>query len=80
LSSWLTGRVRARPVAKLQLEFEETDGRAKGRIRRNLDKLEMQATRLEMTLEMSQDAEKALWAELWSTAPGGVVGGVVRVP
>lgn len=60
-------------VAKLQVDLaEESDGRARGRIRRNLDKAEMQVTRLGLTLEMSQDAEKALWAEEW-TKPQAVL-------
>lgn len=55
-------------IAKLQVEYEEAeDGRARGRIRRTLDKLEMQSSRLKLTIEMSQDAEKALWTELWAT-------------
>lgn len=55
-------------VAKLQVEYEEaSDGRARGRIRRNLDKLEMQSARLKLTIEMSQDAEVELWNEMWAT-------------
>jgi hypothetical protein len=55
-------------VARLQVDLEDAeDGRTRGRIRRNLDKFEMAVTKLELTVDMSQDAEKALWAELWQT-------------
>lgn len=53
-------------VLTLALE-EEIDGRAKGRIRRALDKAQREATRLEMMLEVAGGAELALWNELWST-------------
>lgn len=55
-------------VASLQVELENAeDGRSKGRIRRALDKAEMEASRLEFVVAQAPDAEIALWNELWST-------------
>lgn len=54
-------------VASLQMEMENAeDGRAKGRIRRALDKAQMEASRLEFVVAQAPDAEIALWNELWS--------------
>lgn len=55
-------------VASLQVELEgEDDGRAKGRLRRELNKNEMLAAQLSLQLEQATDAEVALWSDLWST-------------
>lgn len=55
-------------IASLQVELDGTeDGRARGRLRRQLDRQEIAATTLELQIEQSQDAELELWDELWST-------------
>jgi hypothetical protein len=55
-------------VAALQVEIEgETDGRKKGRLRRELNKLEMANATLALQIEQVTDSETSLWAELWST-------------
>ncbi|SDT85161.1 hypothetical protein [Gordonia westfalica] len=55
-------------VASLQVELEgEDDGRAKGRLRRDLNKNELLVAQLQLQIEQATDAEKALWADLWST-------------
>lgn len=55
-------------VASLQVELAgEDDGRAKGRLRRELNKNEMLAAQLSLQIEQATDAEVALWSDLWST-------------
>lgn len=55
-------------VAALQVQVdEETDGRAKGRKRRELNTAELTVASLTLQLEQARDAEVALWAELWGT-------------
>lgn len=55
-------------VAGLQVELEAAeDGRSRGRVRRALDKAQMEAGRLEFVVAQAPDAEVALWEELWST-------------
>jgi hypothetical protein len=60
--------VNRRQVEGLQSQLDEaTDGRSKGRIRRALDKAEMEVTRLEIMLDLGPDQETALWVDLWSS-------------
>lgn len=55
-------------VASLQAEMaEEDDGRAKGRMRRELNKFEMTVAQLQIQLDQAVDMETALWADLWTT-------------
>lgn len=55
-------------VASLQAEIEgEDDGRAKGRLRRELNKNELLVAELQLQLEQANDLETALWSDLWST-------------
>jgi hypothetical protein len=55
-------------VAELQVKLEEaTDGRTKGRLRRQIDQNEMQVATLSLQLEQEKDAEVELWNELWKT-------------
>jgi hypothetical protein len=55
-------------VASLQVEVEGAeDGRTKGRLRRNLAAAELTAATLALQIEQATDAERELWAELWST-------------
>lgn len=55
-------------VAALQLELSEaTDGRTKGRIRRELDKTEMAVALEGVRMEQATEMETALWTELWSS-------------
>ena len=54
-------------VASLQVEIEAAeDGRTRGRLRRELGKLEIENARLALEIEQAEDLEKALWAELWT--------------
>lgn len=53
-------------VADFQVKVEqETDGRKKGRLRRELNKNEMLVAKLSLQLEQATDAEVQLWRELW---------------
>lgn len=55
-------------MASLSVELEEAeDGRTKGRLRRQLNQLEMTAATLTLQIEQATDAETELWAELWET-------------
>lgn len=55
-------------VAALQVELEkERDGRKKGRIRKELNRLEIATRQLELVIEQSADAERELWDLLWAT-------------
>ncbi len=55
-------------IASLQVEVEEAeDGRTRGRLRRELNKLELMTAELALQIEQATDLEKALWADLWST-------------
>ena len=54
-------------VASLQVELEQAeDGRARGRLRRDLNKAEMLVAKLSLEIEQAVDAERALWDELWT--------------
>lgn len=54
-------------VASLQGKIATTtDGRTRGRLQRELNRLELETTTLQLILEQGEDAEKALWAELWT--------------
>jgi len=54
-------------IASLQVEIEEAeDGRTRGRLRRELSKLEIENAKLALEIEQAADAEKELWAELWT--------------
>lgn len=55
-------------VATLQVDLDgEDDGRAKGRLRRELNKNELLVAQLQLQIEQATDAETALWADLWAT-------------
>lgn len=55
-------------VVALQVEIEDAeDGRTKGRLRRELNKLELMIATLSLQIEQAVDAEVALWEDLWST-------------
>lgn len=55
-------------VTGLQVDLEQAeDGRVRGRIKRELNKLELEVAVLELQIEQAADTEKALWAELWAT-------------
>lgn len=54
-------------IASLQVELEQAeDGRTRGRLRRELNKLEISTAQLALQIEQAVDAEVALWAELWA--------------
>lgn len=46
---------------------EETDGRRRGKIHRDLAKAELRATTVATIIETSTDAELDLWEQLWQT-------------
>ena len=47
-------------------EIEQTeDGRTRGRLRRELNKLELSTAALSLQIEQAGDMERDLWAELW---------------
>ena len=53
-------------VADFQVQVEkETDGRKKGRLRRELNKNEMLVAKLTLQLEQATDTEVSVWRELW---------------
>lgn len=55
-------------VASIQVELgDEGDGRAKARLRRELNKNEMLVAELQLQLEQATDLETSLWSGLWST-------------
>lgn len=55
-------------VASLQVDISgEDDGRAKGRLRRELNKHEMTVAQLTLQIEQAADLETALWSDLWSS-------------
>lgn len=59
-----TGRDR---IANLQVELEDCeDRRRRGRIQRDLNRLEMSTAELELKIEQAADAEEAMWVELWA--------------
>lgn len=54
-------------MVSLQVELEGAeDGRTRGRLQRELNKLELSAAQLRLEIEMAVDAERALWADLWA--------------
>lgn len=55
-------------VAALQQELAAADdGRTRGRLRRELDKLEVAVALADIRMEQATDMEKALWVDLWSS-------------
>ena len=55
-------------VASLQVDLDgEDDGRAKGRLRRELNKNELLVAQLQLQIEQATDSETALWSDLWAT-------------
>lgn len=55
-------------VAGLQVQIDESeDARQRGRLRREMHRLELTITQLSLQLEQAADAEVALWSELWAT-------------
>lgn len=55
-------------IATLQVQVEqESDGRTLGRLRRELNKLEMVTAVLALKIEQASDAERDLWVALWGT-------------
>lgn len=55
-------------VAALQVDISEAeDGRTKGRLRRELNKLEITVAELGLRIEQTTDSEKGLWETLWAT-------------
>lgn len=55
-------------IANLQVELDATDdGRTRGRLTRELNKLEIANAKLALEIEQAVDAEQSLWAELWET-------------
>lgn len=55
-------------LAGLAVEVDQAeDGRTKGRLRRQIDRLEMVVATLTLRMEQATDAEVALWGELWTT-------------
>ena len=54
-------------IASIEAQLADAeDGRTRGRLRRELAKYQMEYAKLSLETEMAADAEKALWAELWS--------------
>ena len=55
-------------IKTLEAEIADAeDGRTKGRLRRQLSQNESAAAKLSLQIEQAEAAERALWAELWST-------------
>lgn len=55
-------------VAALQVQLaDEEDGRAKSRLRRELNKNEITVAQLQLQIEQAADLERSLWEFLWST-------------
>ena len=55
-------------AANLQVQIDGTeDGRARGRLQRALNRREIASAQLALQIELAEDAEKALWSDLWST-------------
>lgn len=60
-------------VAKLQVAIEEaTDGRTRGRLRRELAKAEINVAVDGLRLKQTADAERAMWAELWQSPQAAI--------
>lgn len=54
-------------ISNLQVELQQAeDGRTRGRLRRELDKLEISSAVLALQIEQATDAETDLWKTLWS--------------
>ena len=54
-------------LASLEVEIAEAeDGRTKGRLRREFNKLQMSSAVLSLRIEQARDAEVALWGQLWA--------------
>lgn len=54
-------------MANIVVELEGAeDGRTRGRLQRELNKLEIASAKLALEIEQAGDAEKGLWADLWS--------------
>lgn len=55
-------------IANLQDEFDQTeDGRTRGRVKRELNKLEMSTAKLRIQVEQAEVSERQLWDYLWRT-------------
>jgi hypothetical protein len=53
-------------IASMQVELEGCeDGRSRARIKRSLNKAELECTTLALQIAQAQDAEVELWTELW---------------
>lgn len=60
-------------VAHLQSAIvDEADGRRRARIRRELDKAELELGIVRLQAEQVADAESAMWAELWTTPQAAI--------
>ena len=54
-------------LASLEVEIAEAeDGRTKGRLRREFNKLQMSSAVMSLRIEQARDAEVALWRQLWA--------------
>lgn len=54
-------------LASLEVEIAEAeDGRTKGRLRREFNKLQMSSAVMSLRIEQARDAEVALWGQLWA--------------
>lgn len=54
-------------IISLQVQLENaTDGRVKGRLRRSLNKAELEVASLTLQVDQARDAEVDLWNELWT--------------
>lgn len=55
-------------LSSLEVEISEAeDGRTKGRLRREQNKMQLSAAVTRLQIEQARDAELALWDELWAT-------------
>lgn len=54
-------------LASLEVEIAEAeDGRTKGRLRREFNKMQMSSAVMSLRIEQARDAEVALWGQLWA--------------
>ena len=54
-------------LASLEVEIAEAeDGRTKGRLRREFNKMQMSSAVMSLQIEQARDAEVALWGQLWA--------------
>ena len=60
-------------VAQLQqLIVDEDDGRRRARLRRELDRAELELGIVRLQIEQASDAEAAMWVELWATPQAAI--------